>query len=271
MTPSPTPAIIAAMIGNIKAVTFDLWQTLILEDAEINKRRAQLRIDRVADALQTAGCPFPEAELWRAFTECVAECGRVRATGRETSFDGQIRIFLDHLQPALSKELSDAQKRTIREAYDHSFLDAALPPDPVAAPMLAELKKRGIALGLISNTAMTSGATFRVHLTRLGLLQFFDALIFSDEVGYAKPSEKVFQLALAALAVPPEAVVHVGDDRAADVGGALKAGLRAVWIARPPDSYDEPYAYQPPTDDQPHATIATLSEIIPALERLGQE
>ena len=87
--------------------------------------------------------------------------------------------------------------------------------------------------------------------------------------GYAKPSDRVFQHSLDALGIPPEAAVHVGDDRAADVGGALKAGLRAIWIARPLDSYDEPYAYQPPTDDEPHATVTSLSEVIPALEGLG--
>ena len=252
-------------------MTFDLWQTLIVEDHEINKRRAQLRIDRVADALQIAGRPFPEEELWRAFSECVAHCAEFRLKGREVSFDGQIDIFLGKLNATLPDLLSLDQKRAVREAYDLSFLDAALPADPAAATVLQTLKDRGCSLGLISNTAMTSGATFRVHLTRLGLLQYFDSLTFSDEIGFAKPSGKVFLHALDALDVPPEAAVHVGDDRAADVGGALKAGLRAIWIARPLDSYDEPYAYQPPTDDEPHATIASLNEVIPALESLGGE
>lgn len=257
------------MIGNIKAVTFDLWQTLIVEDHEINKRRAQLRIDRVSDALHTAGRPFPENEIWRAFGECVTHCAQFRLKGREVSFDRQIDIFLEKLVPTLPVQLSDDQKRAVREAYDLSFLDAALPADPAAESVLQALKGRGCALGLISNTAMTSGATFRVHLTRLGLLQYFDSLTFSDEIGYAKPSDRVFQHSLDALGIPPEAAVHVGDDRAADVGGALKAGLRAIWIARPLDSYDEPYAYQPPTDDEPHATVTSLSEVIPALEGIG--
>ena len=144
------------------------------------------------------------------------------------------------------------------------------PPTPPPLRCLKSLKERGCSLGLISNTAMTSGATFRVHLTRLGLLHFFDTVVFSDEVGYAKPSVKVFRKALDALGVTPEAAVHVGDDRAADVGGALKAGLRAIWVARPPESYDEPYTYQTPTDDEPHATVTRLEEVIFALERLGQ-
>ncbi len=259
------------MIGNIKAVTFDLWQTLIVEDHEINKRRAQLRIDRVADALRTVDRPFPEEELWRAFGECVTHCAQFRLKGREVNFDGQIDIFLEKLKPGLPDHLSHNQKRAVREAYDLAFLDAALPADPAAASVLQALKKRGCSLGLISNTAMTSGATFRVHLTRLELLQYFDSLTFSDEIGYAKPSGRVFKHAFDALGIPPEATVHVGDDRAADVGGALKAGLRAIWVARPLDSYDEPYAYQPPTDDQPHATVSSLDEVIPALERLALE
>lgn len=259
------------MIGNIKAVTFDLWQTLIVEDHEINKRRSQLRIDRVSDALKSASQPFPEEELWRAFSECVSHCGEFRLRGLEVSFDRQIDIFLEHLQPKLPERLSIDQKHAVREAYDLAFLDAALPADPAAKSVLTALKSRGCSLGLISNTAMTSGATFRVHLERLDLLKFLDALVFSDEAGYAKPSGKVFQHALDSLGVPPNAAVHVGDDRAADVGGALKAGLRAVWVARPPDSYDEPYAYQPPTDDQPHATVTSLEEIIPTLDRLALE
>ena len=247
-------------------MTFDLWQTLLLEDAEINRRRAQLRIDRVAGVLRTTGRPFPEEEIWRAFRECVAACGRIRAKGRETSFDGQIGIFLDRLEPGLANGLSHDERRAVREAYDLAFLDAALPADPAAASVLEALKNRGCSLGLISNTAMTSGATFRVHLERLGLLQYFDALVFSDEVGWAKPSREIFQTALDALGVAPEAAVHVGDDRAADVGGALRAGLRAVWVARPPESYDEPYAYQPPTGtDEPHAVVTALEHVIPAL------
>lgn len=257
------------MIGNIKAVTFDLWQTLIVEDHEINKRRAQLRIDRVNDALRTSGRPFPGEEIWRAFSECVTHCAQFRLKGREVSFDRQIDIFLEKLAPTLPVQLSDDQKRSIREAYDLSFLDAALPADPAAESVLQALKGRGCTLGLISNTAMTSGGTFRVHLSRLGLLQYFDSLTFSDEIGFAKPSGKVFTHTLDALGFSPEAAVHVGDDRAADVGGALKAGLRAIWITRPLDSYDEPYAYQPPTDDEPHATVTSLSEVIAALERLG--
>ena len=57
----------------------------------------------------------------------------------------------------------------------------------------------GLKIGLISNTGMTPGTTFRAHLENIGLLGFFDVLTFSDEVKLSKPSEEIFRLTLRAL------------------------------------------------------------------------
>jgi len=50
----------------------------------------------------------------------------------------------------------------------------------------------------------------------------------------AKPDPAIFRLALEALRVAPEATIHVGDTPAADVAGALAAGVRPVLV----DPYD---------------------------------
>ena len=118
------------MIGTIRAITFDLWQTLLLEDAEVNRRRAQLRIDRVNAVLQATTRPFKEKELWRAFKNCVAACGRIRSQGRETSFDRQIEIFLEQLEPGLPDGLSHDEKKAVREAYDSPFWRPRCPRTP---------------------------------------------------------------------------------------------------------------------------------------------
>ena len=244
------------MIGTIRAITFDLWQTLLLEDAEVNRRRAQLRIDRVNAVLQATTRPFMEKELWRAFKNCVAACGRIRSQGRETSFDRQIEIFLEQLEPGLPDGLSHDEKKAVREAYDLAFLESPLPPDPAAPPMLESLKRRGCSLGLISNTAMTSGATFRVYLESLGLLQYFDAVVFSDEVGWAKPSGKVFRLALDALGVPPDAAVARG----------RRPGRRRGWCAegRPPRRLGLPARRSPTTNPTPTSPPPTTNPTPPS-------
>ena len=66
-----------------------------------------------------------------------------------------------------------------------------------------------------------------------------------------KPSRDFFAMALADLELPPEAVVMVGDDIEADIGGALKAGLAAVQV--------KTGKYRPQDDD--HQTIKPTERI----------
>ncbi len=64
------------------------------------------------------------------------------------------------------------------------------------------------------------------------------AVVVSQRVGTIKPHPAIFAAAREALGEPdPRAILHVGDDWAADVVGARRAGWRAAWISsRPADS-----------------------------------
>ena len=61
---------------------------------------------------------------------------------------------------------------------------------------------------------------------------WFDVVVISGEVGFAKPDASIFRLALNKLPVEPENVWHVGDSLTTDVAGAKAAGLTAVWLNR---------------------------------------
>ncbi len=103
---------------------------------------------------------------------------------------------------------------------------AATCPAPGAA-VLAELRRRGLKIGLVSNT-MYPAELMEARLEELGLKGHFDVLAFSSAVGWRKPHPAIFQFALSRLGVRPERAVFVGDRVYEDVGGALKAGLRPV-------------------------------------------
>jgi 2-haloacid dehalogenase/putative hydrolase of the HAD superfamily len=45
-----------------------------------------------------------------------------------------------------------------------------------------------------------------------------------------KPEPRVFKEALSMMGLPPERVVHVGDDVTADIAGAKGHGMRAIWF-----------------------------------------
>ena len=68
------------------------------------------------------------------------------------------------------------------------------------------------------------------ELARVDLLDAFDALVFSSDLGSVKPSPRPFRVAVEALGVDPAECVVIGDSARRDVGGAHAAGLDALWI-----------------------------------------
>lgn len=92
-------------------------------------------------------------------------------------------------------------------------------------------------------------------IERLGLR--FDAVITSEDARSYKPDEQIFRRALAAVGVEPARVVHVGDSRYSDVGGAGRLGITTAWLCRDRRIHDVGTAH-------PDHTISTLAEV-PAL------
>jgi putative hydrolase of the HAD superfamily len=95
-------------------------------------------------------------------------------------------------------------------------------------PALDALATAGIRLAVISNW----DERLQPLLHQLKLADYFETIIVSCEAGFAKPSPVIFEHALKKLGLPPESILHVGDNLSADVQGARGAGLRAVRIDR---------------------------------------
>ena len=96
-------------------------------------------------------------------------------------------------------------------------------------PTLDTLRAAGLRLGLITNNESVHQ---RHKLTGVGLLDRFDAVIISDEVGVAKPTPRIFALACDAIGVPAVECLHVGDRLDFDAVAATAAGLTGVWLDR---------------------------------------
>ena len=92
--------------------------------------------------------------------------------------------------------------------------------------VLNELSQLGLRLAVVSN----SDGMLEEGLKGLGLRRFFDAVIDSEIVGYAKPDPRIFEVALHAIGTAAARTVHVGDMYFADIIGARRAGLHAVLL-----------------------------------------
>lgn len=95
-------------------------------------------------------------------------------------------------------------------------------------PALDALASKDIPLAVISNW----DARLRPLLEQFRLDRYFEIIVVSCEVGFAKPSPVIFEHAAKKLGIPPENIVHVGDSAKEDVAGAKAAGLEALLIDR---------------------------------------
>jgi putative hydrolase of the HAD superfamily len=140
------------------------------------------------------------------------------------------------------------------EFFEHVFEVFADPASwkvyPEVLPTLKDLRNRGLELGIVSNF---DSRLFKV-LNGLGLAEVFDTVTISSLAHAAKPSPKIFEVALEQHAVDPGEAMHVGDSVRDDVEGATKAGLAAVLLAR--------QGKQPPPGIP---AIRTLDELIPLI------
>ena len=58
----------------------------------------------------------------------------------------------------------------------------------------------------------------------------FDRIQVEGDVGFGKPDAQAFRHALAALGAQPQETWMVGDNLLADIAGAQRAGIHAIWI-----------------------------------------
>jgi putative hydrolase of the HAD superfamily len=130
--------------------------------------------------------------------------------------------------------------------------------DPDVAPLLRELRARGIRVGVLSNTMWPRALHERVFL-RDNVLDLIDGAVYSSEIPWTKPHPEAFRAAMAAIGVSdPASCVFVGDRPYDDIFGAQSLGMRTVLI---PNSTVPAYEAA-----VPDAVITRLSDLIAHLD-----
>lgn len=125
-----------------------------------------------------------------------------------------------------------------REIYEQWSVNHHFELYEDVAPVLADLRERGLIVGLISNSHRSLDA-FREHFS---LADFISVHVSGAQHGYMKPHRSIFDRALEHAGVTAEAAMMVGDSFRHDIEGALNAGWRAVLLKR---SGEVPYALPP--------------------------
>ncbi|MFQ3167750.1 MAG: putative hydrolase of the HAD superfamily [Limisphaerales bacterium] len=217
-------------MGTIKAITFDLWDTLVIDDSDEPKR-----------AERGLRSKFDERRhlLWEALnadepigleTVCLAySVGDVafNKVWKEHHITWHIADRLRVILNGLGRELPEAAFDAVVRA--HAEMEVDIPPDaiPGGAAVLERLAKR-FKLCIISDSIVSPGSTLRRLLEKHGLAKPFSGFAFSDEVGHSKPHRAMFDSAAEQLGVGVGEILHVGDRDHNDVKGPQRLGMKAI-------------------------------------------
>ena len=113
-------------------------------------------------------------------------------------------------------ELVERRKASKRDCFNHLHQQIV--------PMLTELKKRGMKVGLISNCFSEEAE----HIHECELFPFFDVAMLSYEQGIMKPDEEIYRRCMDRLGVQAGECVYVGDGGRHELETAQRLGMKAV-------------------------------------------
>jgi putative hydrolase of the HAD superfamily len=125
---------------------------------------------------------------------------------------------------------------------ERRFADIELFPDTL--PVLRALRTT-YTIGLFSNG--------NSYPDRSGLEDLFDVVLFSQDLGVAKPDPAAYLLAAQKVNRPPSAIAMIGDSLPNDVVGPQRAGWTGIWLNRD--------GLPCPAGHAPDGEVSTLHEL----------
>ena len=253
----------------LKAIGFDLWETLITDSTELSRRQERLRLTRMEETLRSSGFTAEAERIEKAYRRLWHRCHDLYWSA---DIDVPCRRQIEHFLEELGLEtcsFTEEALESLELAYAHAAVE--IPPAMVAGAMetLMAVKARGMRVGLISNTGRTPGYALRRVLEQNGMAAYIDAMVFSNEHGACKPQLSIFEALRSALDVDWREMLFIGDNLYVDVFGAQRCGMRAVHFDPPTRGT----AVAPPVQLEhpvvPDATITNLSDRPRVIESLS--
>jgi putative hydrolase of the HAD superfamily len=210
--------------GKVRAVLFDLGDTL-LNYGRLNPYEPFVQAARQTYAyLKSLGQPvawFP----WYAFRSMLMVRWRVLWSSITKKDFDSLRLLKRAGKHAGYKMTEEQYRELVWLWYEP--LSRQVHTEPNLRETLAELQRRGIKMGIVSNTFVNACALNR-DVAQRNLMEFFEFIYYSYEFPRRKPHQEMYRAAVETLGVKPEEVVFVGDRLDTDVKGAMQAGMHAI-------------------------------------------
>jgi HAD superfamily hydrolase (TIGR01662 family) len=206
----------------IKNVLFDFGDTLVRASPQYSLDNC---LSHLLKSLERNGISVSLEDCKKAY-EATYEKILTSNSLRETTYD----VVLSRTLGLCGYSLKPPDKAIVEaaEAFMECWIQARTMEKSVPS-VLRKLKKRYV-LGVVSNLAYSPAVS--KTLERFGVAKVFDAIIVSADVGWRKPSPKIFKKALQTMRISASETVYVDDELDHDVEGAMKVGMHTILLER---------------------------------------
>jgi 2-haloacid dehalogenase len=174
-------------------------------------------------------------------------------TGYYTDFSLLGRAALQMTADRHDVVVSNEQRDRILDAVRH------LPPFPDVRPSLERLRKADFRLCVLTNSPLSGAEN---SLAQANIRDLLETVMSVETVQRFKPAPEVYRTAASRMGVSPSGLMVVAA-HSWDTTGAIRAGCRAAFLARPGEVLD-------PLAEKPEIVAADLNELAAQLTTAEQ-
>ena len=204
-----------------QAIIFDYIGTLV-NCKNYTLEASQLKLHR---AIREQGFEVAENRFLSAYSAAHEKFRKVRYEQlREVTNAVWVAEALSSLGFEVTED--DCRIKAALNVFFQDFIDT-LELRKGAKKLIKQSKKQG-KVGLVSN--FTYAPVIYKSLRKLGISEFFNTIVVSEEVGWRKPSSHIFQQALQKLQIQANEAFYIGDSPNEDIKGAKQAGLKTIFV-----------------------------------------
>ena len=208
-------------MGCTKAVIFDYVGTLV----NCKSYSMDASKEKLYNALLNEGFDVAKDKFIKAYSVAHEKYRKVRYEQlREVTNAVWVAEALASLGFKVTPD--DSRVKAALNIFFQDFIDTLVLRK--GAKKLLKQARAQCKVGLISN--FTHAPVIYSSLRQLGIDNFFNAVVVSEENGWRKPSRHIFEDALEKLRVQAGQAIYIGDSPVEDVKGAREAGLKTVFV-----------------------------------------
>ncbi len=210
--------------GLIRHVSFDFWNTIAYSNPEFKVRRANFLCDFLGENFEQID---NHVKQFASRYNLLVESGEYVKSPDV--------LYHDLIFELSGKNLDNEEVSRILNVVNQLFIKYPPVITDEILDLLKWLKSVNCTLSITSNTAFVSGNVILNLLEELNLNNLFDFFIFSDQLGFAKPNDQIYQELIRQVFIitgssESNKILHIGDDYKNDILGAQKHGINTFHI-----------------------------------------